>query len=359
MNNTTEYLIYQNGKPSHLLENQNDFKKILDFLDRNYKSREFWENNLIIRIYKAITYESNNETLIEISSVNKKGIDKKNSHPNWTINFSYKKIINIKAKLWDRKIQMKTIYVLWDCIRRKCNFDLDKEIKNIEFEVINSSGKQTQHSKLVEFFSKKENCNILLKYSEVTKMMTNIGLVMVGRGIEGERPREFRYAMGYEFITNDKDKSVPSKYCKVLSPFPTQNRNERRAANADLEKKDWSETFEILKKNTKQLRCFYCGRFEGETNRIGQKSIFQKGHLKSHSSEGDTSDNNIIEQCQYCNTFLSDYFDFDPDTLKATVNAEKAVEKTDYKTKIKILDNLLTKQIDKNNLEKILKKFLK
>ena len=33
------------------------------------------------------------------------------------------------------------------------------------------------------------------------------------------------------------------------------------------------------KKDAKQLRCFYCGRFEGEKNRIGQKTIFQKGHL--------------------------------------------------------------------------------
>ena len=50
---------------------------------------------------------------------------------------------------------MKTIYVLWDIIKDVCKFDLDEEINNTDFNVINQSGVQTQHSRLVEFFKKK------------------------------------------------------------------------------------------------------------------------------------------------------------------------------------------------------------
>ena len=353
INQITEcHIVYQNGRP--LVKIYDSFDKILSFLDKKFKSRKYWQQNLIVRIYK-VEKKINKKISLDISILNNKGINRKENKCNWTVSFYHKKkSLSIQARLWDRKIQMKTIYVIWDEIRSLCKFDLDKEINNIEFEVSNSSGVQTQHSKLVEFFSKKENCNKLLKYSDITKKMTKLNLGMVGRGIEGERPREFRYSMGYQFITNDKDKSIPSRFCKVLSPFPTKNRNERRAAIADLEKKDWTETLEILKKNKKRLRCFFCGRFEGEKNRIGQKTIFQKGHLKSHLSEGDTSKENIIEQCQYCNTFLSNYFDFEPETLKVLINAEKAVEKANKKTKIKILENLLNKQIDKKDLKKIL-----
>ena len=354
-----QYAIYENGKPTHRVNAEN-FNKVLTKLDEKYKSRDFWTKNLIIRIYRIELKTLDNKILIETSLINNNGKENKLVEPNWIINFAHKnKNIFIQAKLWDRKQQMKTIYVLWDIIKDVCKFDLDEEINNIDFNVINQSGLQTQHSRLVEFFSKKENCNKLLKYSDVTNQMDKMNLKMVGRGIEGERPREFRYAMGYQFVTNDKDKSVPSKFCKVISPFPTQERNERRAAYADLEKKDWSETLTILKKDTKQLRCFYCGRFEGEKNRIGQKTIFQKGHLQSHLSKGDTSEKNIIEQCQYCNTFLSNYFDFDPITLKANINAEKAVEKATTQTRKKILDLLLTKLLTKDEINKISKKKLK
>ena len=351
------YIIYQNGRPLEKINTS--FDKTLSYLDKKFKSRKYWQENLIIRIYK-VEKKSNKKISLDISILNNKGISRKEKECNWTVNFDHKKkSLNIQARLWDRKQQMKTIYVIWDEIRSLCEFDLDKEINNIEFKVTNSSGVQTQHSRLVEFFSRKENCNKILKYSDVTEKMKKLDLSMVGRGIEGERPREFRYSMGYQFITNDKDKSIPSKFCKVISPFPTKERNERRAAIADLEKKDWTETLEILKKNVKRLRCFYCGRFEGEKNRIGQKTIFQKGHLKTHFSGGDTSKENIIEQCQYCNTFLSNYFDFEPETLKVLINAEKAVEKADKKTKINILKNLLNKQIDKNDIKKILNDVLK
>lgn len=354
MNN---YLIYQNGKP---INNQfQNFSEALDFLDTKFKKREVWKKQYIIRIYKKELSKNKMSENLNIKLVNidtGKTLEKNN--PNWTVSFSHENQ-NIVGKIWDKINHMKSIYVIWDEIRGMVKFDLEKEIKNINFKVIRSGGKVTQHSRLVEFFSDKKNCGKILKYSEVTKLMEKRGLKMVGRGIEGERPREFRYSMGYQFITNDKDRNIPSKHCKVISPFPSTNRNERRNADFDLDKKDWSSTYEILKKNVKRLRCFYCGRFEGEINRIGQKTIFQKGHLQSHFSEGNISKNNIIEQCQYCNTFLSNFFDFDPYTLKANVNALKAVEKSTIKEKLEILRKLLNNYLRPDETKEILNNFLK
>ena len=178
------------------------------------------------------------------------------------------------------------------------------------------------------------------KYSELREAMDREGLGLVGRGIEGERPREFRYAMGYNFRTNEKDKNVPDGYCLVGSPLPFGPRNERRVANLDLQKEDWSELSSILSKDTKRLRCKVCGLFEGETNRIGQKTTFQKGHYESHLSGGDVSEENIFAICQYCNTEQLNIYDIDPVTGKKKWNLIPAISKRDYATKIEIYNYL-------------------
>ena len=67
----------------------------------------------------------------------------------------------------------------------------------------------------------------------------------------------------------------------------------------------------------------------------------------------------LIDKSQYFNTFLSNYFDFDPITLKAKINEEKAVEKATTQTRKKILDLLLTKLLTKDEINKISKKKLK
>jgi hypothetical protein len=355
------YLIYINGVPEN--EEFDNFEKVKNYLLKKYKSEDAWKKNIITRIYFREIFKEKDLTFINIIKVNNntgklEDHSSKSSKARWKITLKYKDIFNLSVKIFDKQ-QMKTVYILWDEIRKFTKLDLDKEIKNLNFQVINNCGKQTQHSRLVEFFSDVNNCGIIWKYSELNSEMEKKKIKLEGRGIEGERPREFRYMMGYEFITSEKDRNIPEACCKVISPFPTKIRNERRSADLDLEKKDWSETVEILKKNILQLRCIFCGRFENETNRIGQKTKFQKGHLTSHLSGGDVSKKNIIEICQYCNTFLSNYFDIELEGFKLSVNPFKAVEKSSRKIKIDILKQLITKNFESNEIKKILDDILK
>lgn len=355
------YLIYINGVPEN--EEFDTFEKVKNYLLTKYKSEEAWKKNIITRIYFRETVIQKDLTTINIIKVNNntgnlEDHTSQSSKARWVINFKYKNLFNISAKIFD-KTQMKTVYIIWDEIVKLTKLDLDKEIQDINFQVINHCGEQTQHSRLIEFFSDVNNCNKIWKYSELNEEMEKKNLKLVGRGIEGERPREFRYMMGYEFITSEKDRNVPEACCKVISPFPTKNRNERRNADVDLTKKDWSETLGILNKNILQLRCVFCGRFENETNRIGQKTKFQKGHLTSHLSGGDVSEKNIIEICQYCNTFLSDYFDIELENFKLSVNPFKAVEKSSKKIRTEVLEQLITKNFKKEEIQKILDSILK
>ena len=353
------FLIYINGVPE--IEEFTSFEKVTSYLSTKYKSAEAWQKNIITRIYFREIITREDLTIINIVKVNNKNgklEDYSTSIARWKVIFKYKNLYNITAQIFD-KTQMKTIYIIWDEIVKFTKLNLDEEIKNLDFKVINVCGEQTEHSRLVEFFSDTNNCNKIWNYSKLNLEMEKKKLKLVGRGIEGERPREFRYMMGYQFITSEKDRNVLEACCKVISPFPTKNRNERRNADVDLIKKDWSETLNILNKNILQLRCIFCGRFENETNRIGQKTKFQKGHLTSHLSGGDVSEKNIIEICQYCNTFLSDYFDIELENFKLSVNPFKAVEKSSKKIRIEVLEQLITKNFKKSEIQKILDDILK
>lgn len=218
------YLIYINGVPEN--EEFDNFKKVKNYLLKKYKSEDNWKKNIITRIYFREVFKEKDITFINIIRVNY-NTEKFEDHSSaiskarWKIILKYKDQFNLSLQIFDRQ-QMKTIYILWDEIRKFTKLDLDKEIKNLNFQVINICGKQTQHSRLVEFFSDVNNCGKIWKYSELNSEMEKKKLKLGGRAIEGERPREFRYMMGYEFITSEKDRNIPEGCCKVVSPFPTK-----------------------------------------------------------------------------------------------------------------------------------------
>ena len=115
----------------------------------------------------------------------------------------------------------------------------------------------------------------------------------------------------------------------------------------------------IFQSLLKRIPKWNTSMIENETNRIGQKTKFQKGHLTSHLSGGDVSEKNIIEICQYCNTFLSDYFDIELENFKLSVNPFKAVEKSSKKIRTEVLEQLITKNFKKEEIQKILDSILK
>lgn len=330
------YIIYGNGRFFGTIPSKSP-KEAISFLDKKYSAEGInWIKDLSIRIFRERVITYNKTTKIKLFRFTNKG-----------------KPINInstKAKHWEIRLKYKnkkiiadildstdiTIYALWESIKRNLNIDLNKEISKIDFKVELIKGKLSQKAKLVLFFSNKANCKKLWKYNDLREAMKIAGLEMVGRGIEGERPRELRYAMGYSFITSEKDKKVPDGHCLVLSPFPFGSRNERRNATLHLDKKNWSELQKILKNNPKRLRCGICGLFEGETNRIGQETKFQKGHLISHLSGGNISKSNMFAICQYCNTDQLNLFDIDSKTGKKIWNLIPVISRRDYRTKLEI-----------------------
>ena len=362
LTNNAAPLIFFNG----------DISIIDNYLKENFTDKNInWQKDLLIKIYEyELKKIDENNLEINVYQINKSLKKFKNYQTNWTILFNFKN----ETKKYSAKIHNplrggnKSICVLWDIINKLTNKDCKKECdenNNLEFK-IKHEGKLTSHAVLTLFFQKKENCNKLWKYKELEKAMISANSNwnfrdFEDRGLGGERPREWKNHMGYEFITNEKNRSIPDGSVKILSPIPSIKRNERRSANFELLKEDWSGVLKILQKNKKMLRCFFCGRFEGEINRINEKTIFQKGHLTSLTSGGDVSQKNIMSQCQYCNNTLNDFFDFEENTLKMRVNPFKAIEKQDQSTRIKILDKLLNNMLTPGNpaVNKILDIFIK
>ena len=133
-------------------------------------------------------------------------------------------------------------------------------------------------------------------------------------------------------------------------------RNERRNANISLNKEDWSELLSILKKDSKKLRCFWCGLFEDETNKIGQKTKFEKGHLIAHlSAGGDASKENITAICKYCNSLQKDIFSYDTNTGKKIYHIIPFLKNQQYKEKMEAIQFLL-KHLKKEDIKKEIEK---
>lgn len=364
------YYLTKNAAPLTFIEGSLD--DVDNYLHEKYTNKEIdWKKSLTIRIYEYyIVTNNNNCTDIIVKNINKNTF-KEPSNPtiNWEINFNFKdENKRYSSKLYNSKGgSNKTVYVLWDIIdkvtNRNCKEECDNK-DNIEF-IINHYGKLTSHAVLTLFFQTKSNCKTWT-YKELELAIYNENPLWnfrdyEDRGLGGERPREWKNHMGYEYITNDKDRNVPDGSIHINSPIPTIIRNERRNADFDLIKEDWSSVLSILEKNVKRLRCFFCGRFEGEINKINEKTTFQKGHLTSLTSGGDSSKDNILSQCQYCNNTLNDFFDFDELTLKMKVNPIKAIEKQNEDTRIEILRTLLNNMIkrDDKRVKEILIDFLK
>jgi len=344
-------IVYKNGEVDGNFELSQP-ADVFPLLNSKYTLKGLaWRSDLLIRVYFSEVVKEKGKIDIKLRRVNNLNgrLIPEEGSKGWNIELEYGDT-KVYGEIFDNTDQ--TVYVLWEEIQKETKLDLTKEIDNLTFKVISKRKDLTQKSKLVLFFSRKENCGKLWKYSDLNVAMEKEGLKLDGRGIEGERPREFRYAMGYSFKTNEKDKNVPDGYCLVESPFPFGRRNERRVANVDLEKTDWSELLAILKTNPKFLRCKICGLFEGETNRIGQKTKFQKGHFISHLSGGDASNQNIFAICQYCNTEEENIYDIDPKTGKKVWNLIPAINKTDYKSKLLILEFLL-KHLKKSDIKKL------
>ena len=270
-----------------------------------------------------------------------------------------------KSEYKDKKIQirltdkMDILYAIWDVFEKIMGQENTKTIKELKFNFVVtpkvSTDGYTSKQRLTLFFSKEGNWGKLWKYTDLRIAMAKAGLAMEGRGIEGERPREFRYQLGYPFITNETDKNIKDGHCIVHFPFPTLPRNERRNPNMNLDKDDWSDLLEILKREPKKLRCYECGLFEEEKNKVGQSTKFQKSHLESFltGSSGDASKENIVAICQYCNSKQKNLFNYDKHTGKKLYNCVEFMKVRDHNTKLEVL-TFLIKTLKKEDIKKII-----
>lgn len=355
-------LLYQNAQRK-LFDDAKDekdaTKKVEDYYSSNNSSLEDASKIYSVRIYFVDVSKKGNKLEATIYSVSNSG---KMINPEKSTSWTF------KGRYEDKEILIKTFdkkditYHLWEILE----YLLEKENKNIiedldftlEVKTKDNSKEYNQKQKLILFFSKKGNWGRLWKYEEVREAMKKEGLDMIGRGIEGERPREFRYDLGYPFITSEQDKDVPDGFFRMDFPFPNQPRNERRMATTQLEKEDWTELLEILKKAPKKLRCYECGLFEDETNKIGQKTKFEKGHLQTHSSGGDVSEENIVAICKYCNSEQKNVYSYDSGTGKKNYHVVPFLKNRNYAEKIEALNYLVKhmKSEDVLNLVKTISK---
>jgi hypothetical protein len=333
------FIYYDNGNFVEEIS-CNSLDGVFKHIDEKYeKVGVDWRVDVTIRIFQVEIKKLKNQTVINVIGIHNKHsrlirIDKPESK-SWKIELSHNSSMfnPIQSKIHDSTDV--TIYVLWEVIRGVIKYDLDEIIKDITFEVEKVKGKPTSKSKLIQFFSNRLNCNKLWKYSDLVQEMDKQGLKLQGRGVEGERPREFRYALGYTWRTNDIDKNVPDGSCIVRSPFPFEPRNERRAVTHNLNKENWSELLNILTDDPVKLRCFVCGLFADETNHTGQITTFQKGHGMAHLEKGNNSESNIIAICRYCNSEQGNIYNLDPATGKKTYNIIPFLQKRNYGEKLK------------------------
>ncbi len=352
-------ILYQNAQQKLFTSAKDEaeaIKKVLFYYKNKNQSLDDVSKNYSIRIYfvKIIKHEQAHKEAI-IKSLTSKGspIDTSKAVI-WTFKGTYKDI-NILIKAIDTK---DITYHIWEVLEYFLNKENKDLIQDLDFTLHVKPKKQNNHytekQKLILFFSKKENCNKLWTYEDARIAMQKALLSMKGRGIEGERPREFRYDLGYPFITSEQNKNVPDGSFRVDFPFPNQQRNERRNINITLIKKDWSELFVILSKDSTRLRCFECGLFEEEINKIGQKTKFEKGHLINHLSGGIIAENNITSICKHCNSKQKDIYSYNLETGKKFFHLIPFLKNKNYNEKIKALKYLL-QSMKKKDIEQLQK----
>lgn len=349
-------LLYKNGNLV-LKRDVNEYKDCIKYSIEYFGGKEKFDEigkALSIRIYFVELKEKIKGSIIKVHNDGK--VQKKETAVIWSFKGKYKDA-DIDLTLFDVG---DFVYTFWDLLSILLNQDNKKTIENLKFSlsVKPKGGSLTQKQKVILFFSKDGNWGKIWKYSDLREAMKKDGLEMIGRGIEGERPREVRYMLGYPFITSEQDKKVPDGSCIVEYPFPTMPRNERRIPDVTLEKADWSELLEILNKTPKLVRCYSCGLFEGETNKIGQKTKFEKGHLMVLTMGGDASKQNIIGICKYCNSEQKNIFSYDKSTGKKIYHPIPFVKKLDYKSKVDILKYLLS-YMKKEDVKKLVEAVLK
>jgi len=351
-------LLYQNAQQK-LFDSAKDEKEAIQKVNEFYKkentSLDEVSKNYSIRVYLVeLVKNEQKDKEAKIISLSTKGkpINEETAVV-WIFKGKYNGI-NILIKAIDTK---DITYTIWEVLEYLLQKESKNVIDNLEFNLnvkTKQNGKYTEKQKLILFFSKKGNWGKLWKYDEARKAMQKEGLAMSGRGIEGERPREFRYDLGYPFITSEQDKDVPDGSFRMDFPFPNQPRNERRNANVHLSKDDWSELLGLLKKEPKKIRCYECGLFEEETNKIGQKTKFEKGHLISHLSGGDVSKVNITAICKYCNSEQKNIYSYNLETGKKIYHTIPFLKSRDYKEKISVLKYLL-EHMKKEDVKKLIK----
>lgn len=199
-------LLYQNAEPKlfDTVKNLGEaIIKVGDYYKKLKTSLEEVSKGYSLRIYFVeIIKNTDKEKEAKIISISPEGIPVDEEKAiKWTLNGEYKgtKII---IESFDKK---DITYTIWETLE----FLLGKENKNIiedldfklQVRTKNGSG-YSEKQKLILFFSKKGNWGRLWTYDEAREAMRKERLEMSGRGIEGERPREFRYDLGYPFITS-------------------------------------------------------------------------------------------------------------------------------------------------------------
>lgn len=248
-------LAYKNGNLI-LLENVNSIdecsKKVDRFFKKNKSSLEQELKSFSIRIYFI---EVNDKEKINGKIIKIKGNKTQDEETAviWNFKGRYKNIL-IELELIDNS---DIVYTFWDLLENILKKKSKDFIQDLEFSLSVNPKKEgyTEKQKLILFFSKKENCK-MWSYNNLRESMNKEGFAMSGRGIEGERPREFRYALGYPFITNEVDKKVPDGSVYIPYPFPILPRNERRNANSDLDKNYCSDNNNLfVSQNKPETAC--------------------------------------------------------------------------------------------------------
>ncbi len=354
-------LLYQNAQQK-LFESVNGLGEAIEKVKNFYKKQSDSLENVLkgysVRIYFCeILRNTNAKKEVRISSISENGtaLDKSKAIV-WEFAGKYKGT-SIMIESIDKKDITYTIWETLEYLFGKKNKDM---IKDLSFELkvkTKNNEPYGEKQKLILFFSKKGNWGRLWTYDEARKAMQKAKLSMSGRGIEGERPREFRYDLGYPFITSEQDKEVPDGSFRMDFPFPNQPRNERRNATINLEKSDWTELLDLLKKEPKKLRCYECGLFEGESNKIGQTTKFERGHLQGHLSGGSISKENITALCKYCNSEQKDIYSYDKITGKKIFHLIPFLKNRDYQEKKEAL-RFLMKHLKREDVERISREIL-